>query len=258
MDHFNAIGFSSDKLKDYIVNALGSDHRIKSPNGEYKIAQESSGASIIVGVRKKNFFQKLNVVGANPHFKGVVKNKIFLHSLRIDQNHLEAEACAWMNPLQENLSDAHSDFLANGNFGKFPFTFNLAFADLFGSKVFPCLVDVTLTCFPHQFFSVIKSTNDLEKFWQKIGKKPIDLGEKAFLPESTFVDAPPNVSFLSGIVKDVQKLKNSDTGINFYYCKVEGYECEFEIVFSENQTAQQPEVLDRIIGRFWITGEISR
>lgn len=241
MSHLSDLGFTASREEFIEIAKLteSEGERIPTEDGDYVCRSFESNIEFWACLPKDD--KKL---GINPHFAGKTENKVRVEGvIESEYSNLENAYIVWIN--EKGINDVQ----------EYPFIFDCPnFAmndDLINKEVL-----VQVTAFVETEFTVFKDEEEFNKD-KEIRDKFI--GSHSFIPSGQFVDEGQKQraqAVFAGEVKEVNKLKNTFTGNDFYWLIVNSLDADYDVVVGTDMVRTDIDVGNIIIGNFWMSGKV--
>lgn len=242
MSHLSDVGFTASREEFIEITRLteSEGERISTKDGDYIC--RSFESNIEFWVCLPNDGKK---PGINPHFVGRTENKVRIEGvIESEYSNLENAYTVWIN--EEAINDAQ----------EYPFIFDCPnFSmndDLINKEVL-----VQVTAFVETQFDVFKNEEEFNKDKKEAGDKFI--GSHSFIPSGQFIEEGQKQraqAVFAGEVKEVNKLKNTFTGNEFYWLIVNSLDADYDVVVGADMVKSDIDVGNIIIGNFWMSGKV--
>lgn len=248
MSNFSNIGFNvttQEEFQQLLEKAYRTSNQIKIDEGAYSVFKDNSGAELHMQFNKKN-----ELLGANPHFKGISKRTVCLtNAVEKPESELDGAFHCWADPSEENNPDS----------GAYPFVFDLPDFKTIGQIEFPKNFDIQLTAFAQEL-----SIYDSEKQYDESQTSEPKWATQSFVPSGLFSfgegDSDPNppqaTGIFTGIIKQFEKKRNELTSEEFYWLLVDTLGGEVDVVADIRYFEKEPVVNGILQGQFWLSGQL--
>lgn len=249
MSNLSDIGFPvrhEQDVNEVIMSVLNHVSEIRCPRGFYLKFSDSSGAEIYLQGNREQ-----ELIGFNPHFAGKSRRKVGLtRAIEREASELDGGFHAWANPSSEDVE----------NSGEYPFVFDLPDFRTVPEFNFPKIVEIQMTAFASNDFTVFDSEED---FYNSQEKEP-QIASKSFIPsglfqpnkEMTETIPPRPIGIFAGEIKDFELKTNTLTGAQFYWFLVETLGGETDVVSDPKWLTKEPKISGIVNGQFWISAQI--
>lgn len=237
MNHFADIGFKGASTQELLETSkfIKRGKIVAAKKHNYSLAKDKSGASLWF------WYSKDGISCLNPHFEGKTRSKVFLTGVETTSN---CENCVvltgWMSPSEDDNPDS----------GFYPFGFSVPNYFSLKEFSFPQIADVQICAFAEEI-SVYEDEEDFNK-------QNKDLAANFFIPSGRFpVDENRRSEALfAGTIQSAKKLKNSFTGMEFYWLVVDTYGASIDLVCGLEMDKFDLRSKKIVSGRFWLSGII--
>lgn len=244
MNDFATIGFTTDQNWD--INEFKKTLGLAAEKGEWIKALVDGYYIKLSGESGEEIWAQANpdkeLIGGHPHFSGQSRN-IFLYQTYSNEKYspLDASIYSHIQP-----GDSETDY---------PLFIDCPDFFLHKQRKEGEKVVLQITAFAKKDIEVFDDYESYKEVHQN------HLAERALIPVGTFnpdgsEKIPTAHALFIGNILEVKQVKNSFTGIEFYYLLVRTLSAEYDVVVGLDCIKKAPEVGNLITGIFWMSGRI--
>jgi hypothetical protein len=190
-----------------------------------------------------------NIIALTPYFRGKSKATIALTKKIEDteESPLYGLVHAYANPTDENES------------GDYPFAFEMTCLQSYKFDDLPLVMDISLSaiCQGYEYWDNEEAhASDLRS---KAPEEPI-MASESFIPTGLFTDEenpyPAPIALLTGRILETKKIKNTQSGNEFYWALVQSYGISIDVVIDPYYVKKKLKKGGIISGSFYLSGDL--